>query len=362
MAYLVFNQVTKQYHDQPAAVRDFSLEIRQGEFVSLLGPSGCGKTTVLRMLAGFLEPNAGEIFLAGQPLFSRARGVNVPPEQRQIGMVFQSYAVWPHMTVFDNVSYPLRVKRQAKAEIGRRVAAMLRLVNLSGLEKRYPHELSGGQQQRVAIARAMVMEPAVLLLDEPLSSLDAKLREKMCREIDDIRRRTGITVLYVTHDQHEAISLSDRIVLMHKGGIVQTGSPAEVYERPVNVYTADFLGKANIVTGVLTDQAAKGIGLGDGVFLPVGQIEGCAETKGQPVTLVCRPHHVRLSPADTNGDAAGTVTYCQYFGAWVEYGVRFGEAELRAEASADQFFRRGDRVRVQIQKAIALRPEDHSLV
>lgn len=205
--------------------------MEKGAFVSLLGPSGCGKTTILRMLAGFVEPTQGEIYLQDKPVFSRKRGINIPPEKRHIGMVFQSYAVWPHMTVFENIAYPLKLRKMPKQKISDKVNEAIAMVNMAGLEKRYPHELSGGQQQRVAIARAIVVEPAILLLDEPLSSLDAKLREKMCREIYAIWHRTGITIIYVTHDQKEAMALSDTIVLMKQGEIIQHGSPSDIYEK-----------------------------------------------------------------------------------------------------------------------------------
>ncbi|HEU5319742.1 MAG TPA: ABC transporter ATP-binding protein, partial [Methylomirabilota bacterium] len=217
MAGIQIEGVTKRF-GTVAAVRDLSLEVRDREFVTLLGPSGCGKTTLLRLVAGFMAPDAGAIRVGGQTLSTP--GAVVPPERRGMGMVFQNYAVWPHKTVYQNVAFGLEVRRVGRAEIRGRVARVLELVNLGGLERRYPSQLSGGQQQRVALARSLVVEPGILLLDEPLSNLDAKLRERMRWELKDLQRRTGITFVYVTHDQSEAMALSDRIAVMHQGEVM----------------------------------------------------------------------------------------------------------------------------------------------
>jgi iron(III) transport system ATP-binding protein len=223
------------------AVDDFNLIIRDGEFVSFLGPSGCGKTTTLRMIAGLERNTHGKIFLGEDLVSDPQNKFFLPPEKRHIGMVFQSYAVWPHMNVFDNVAYPLKIQKKSKAEIEKRVFNMLEVVEMEGLEKRMPNQLSGGQQQRVALARGLVMEPKVLLLDEPLSNLDAKLREKMRKDIRDIQKKLKLTVVYVTHDQVEANTMSDKIVIMKSGKIIQVGTPSEIKSKPANDFVRDFI-------------------------------------------------------------------------------------------------------------------------
>ena len=228
------------------ALRGVSFEVGKGELFTLLGPSGCGKTTTLRCIAGLEEPFSGEIVIDGQPVYSASAALFVPPERRNIGMVFQSYAIWPHMTVFQNVAYPL-AKQASRAEIGERVARILDRLSLGALSDRLAPNLSGGQQQRVALARALVAQPQVLLLDEPLSNLDAKLREQMRFELKALQESFGITTVYVTHDQEEALALSDRIGLMHEGALVEVGSPSDLYLRPAHRVTADFLGTANFV-------------------------------------------------------------------------------------------------------------------
>ena len=244
MAGITIESVTKRY-GALAAVKDFTLEIADCEFVTLLGPSGCGKTTLLRLVAGFAVPDEGTIRV-GEEILSTKAGV-VPPERRGMGMVFQNYAVWPHRTVYANVAFGLEIRRVPRAETRARVGRVLELVNLAGLEERYPNQLSGGQQQRVALARSLVVEPSILLLDEPLSNLDAKLRERMRWELKDLQRRTGITFVYVTHDQSEALALSDRIAVMHQGRLQQYGRPRDVYARPANRTVADFMGLVNLV-------------------------------------------------------------------------------------------------------------------
>jgi len=240
MSTVKFSNVKKSYGDVKV-IHDFSLEIKDGEFVSFLGPSGCGKTTCLRMVSG-LETNTGGLIQIDDTVVSDPDNKKIiPPEKRKVGMVFQSYAVWPHMNVFNNVAYPLKVAKTPKAELKKRVDEILNIVELNGLEKRMPSELSGGQQQRVALARGLVAQPKVLLLDEPLSNLDAKLREKMRGDIRKIQQDFGITCIYVTHDQIEAFTMSDRIVIMKDGDIVQQGTPEEIRENPVNDFVADFI-------------------------------------------------------------------------------------------------------------------------
>ena len=250
MATVNIQNVTKAFGDN-VVLREFNATFRDGEFITLLGPSGCGKTTMLRIIAGFEKPTAGEVFIDGT-LVSGGKTF-IPPEKRNIGMVFQSYAVWPHMNVFDNVAYPLSIRHVPKAEIKTSVERVLGIVHLSRYAERFPNQLSGGQQQRVALARALVAEPKLLLLDEPLSNLDAKLRESMRFEIKEIQRKLGITVVYVTHDQTEAMAMSDRIFLINRGEIQQCGTPQEIYNSPVNQFVADFLGKVDFFKGEAKD-------------------------------------------------------------------------------------------------------------
>lgn len=240
MSTVTFESIGKSYGDV-RVVPNFNLRIQDGHFVSFLGPSGCGKTTCLRMVAGLEVPTAGKLLIDSSVVNDPAGGIFVAPEKRRVGMVFQSYAVWPHMNVFDNVAYPLKVAKAPQGEIQDRVQAILKTVELAGLEKRMPNMLSGGQQQRVALARGLVAQPKVLLLDEPLSNLDAKLREKMRVDIRRIQQEFGITCIYVTHDQIEAFTMSDMIVVMNKGEIVQASSPSEIRSRPVNDFVAEFI-------------------------------------------------------------------------------------------------------------------------
>src|SRR5512144_2356056 len=248
MAIVSIRALTKRFADA-AAVNDLDLEIGDGEFVSLLGPSGCGKTTTLRLLAGFLQPDAGEIRVAGNVISSPH--LLVPPERRHMSMIFQSYAVWPHMTVAQNVAYGLRFKRLSRHESEQKVTKLLGVVHLAELKDRYPAELSGGQQQRVALARALVVEPQILLLDEPLSNLDANLREEMRFEIRRLHEEFCITTIYVTHDQAEAMVTSDRIVVLNKGRMVQVGTPSEIFDQPRTRFVAEFIGKTNLIDAVV---------------------------------------------------------------------------------------------------------------
>lgn len=244
MSQLQFESVGKQFQSQGVktwAVQDFSLRINNGEFVSFLGPSGCGKTTTLRMIAGLEENTHGLIRFDSDIVSDPSQKLFMPPEKRQVGMVFQSYAVWPHMNLFDNVAYPLKLKKTPQDQIEKEVSETLAIVELKGLEKRMPHELSGGQQQRVALARGLVMKPRILLLDEPLSNLDAKLREKMRVDIRQIQKKLNLTVVYVTHDQIEAFQMSDKVVVMNQGKIEQVGSPEEVKNKPATEFVREFV-------------------------------------------------------------------------------------------------------------------------
>jgi ABC-type Fe3+/spermidine/putrescine transport system ATPase subunit len=283
------------YGDVPA-VRGVSFSVQPGEQLTLLGPSGCGKTTTLRAIAGLEQPSAGEIRIGGAPVYSSAQGVNIPAEKRGLSMVFQSYAIWPHMTVFENVAYGLRVRRESKAAIVEKVDRALDMVQMRAFAARGASQLSGGQQQRVALARAFVFQPSVLLFDEPLSNLDAKLRGDMRIELRELQHRLGITSLYVTHDLEEALAISDRIVVMRDGVIAQVGSPSDIYNLPRNAFVADFIGSANLIRGRNRgDLAADGL---IALETPAGDIVyGMANGRpaGAELTFSVRTVHLQLS-------------------------------------------------------------------
>jgi ABC-type Fe3+/spermidine/putrescine transport system ATPase subunit len=284
------------------AVDNVSFKVEQGEVVTLLGPSGCGKTTTLRMVAGFEKPNAGEVEIAGRVVVATNRRINVPPEKRDIGMVFQSYAIWPHMTVFENVAFPLNVRRANRQEIKRRVEETLELVGLANFSDRPAILLSGGQQQRVSLARALVYSPSILLLDEPLSNLDAKLREQMRIEIKRLQQQLGFTVLFVTHDQIEAMSLSTRLALMNQGRIEQIGGPQEVYEHPQTPFVEDFLGRILRFRGkIIEKQPGFDLVEFDGlknVQVRVPESVDGAEV-GKRVLVAIRPEDARIKRNDS---------------------------------------------------------------
>jgi putative spermidine/putrescine transport system ATP-binding protein len=289
---LTVTGLVKRYSPQ-VVVGPLSFEVREGEFFSLLGPSGCGKTTTLRCIAGFETPSAGQIMLNGKRLDA------TPPHRRDVGLVFQSYALFPHLTVFDNVAFGLRLRRLGKAEIEARVGSILDLVGLPELAGRYPAQLSGGQQQRVAIARSTVLEPRLILFDEPLSNLDFKLRVQMRSELRELQRRLGKTSIYVTHDQSEALALSDRIAVLSQGRIEQIGSPVEIYETPETAFVADFIGRSNLIEATVVAKAATAIELraGSGLELRAASVD---EPVGTDLLVLVRPEHIRLAvEADT---------------------------------------------------------------
>jgi iron(III) transport system ATP-binding protein len=328
-------------YGKTVAVDGVDLDIGKGEFMTFLGPSGCGKTTTLRMIAGLIEPTEGEISVGGKLLSYTVTQV-VPPEKRNMGMVFQSYAVWPHMTVFENVAFPLRNLKKSKEEIGKRVRAALELVKLDGLEDRYPSNLSGGQQQRVALARAMAIEPDILLFDEPLSNLDAKLREEMRFELKEIQRRIGVTSIYVTHDQAEAMAISDRIAVMSHGQIKQIGKPREIYDSPEDPFTAEFIGLANFFPGKATSE--KTVCLAGRQEL---EIDGCRELNmGADVILSIRPHNIKIYKEvnKTRNELQGIVEKGAYLGDKVDYRVRVGDSILRIQTPPGEVFTEGTKV------------------
>jgi iron(III) transport system ATP-binding protein len=340
MADVVLKGLGKRFGADVAAVRDLSLKVRHGEVVSLLGPSGCGKTTTLRLVAGFLEPDTGEIWVGGRRL--SGPGHAVPPERRGMSMIFQSYAVWPHRTVAENVGYGLKFRDVSRGDAAKRVRDALAMVRLEGLADRYPGELSGGQQQRVALARALVVGPEILLLDEPLSNLDAHLREEMRLEIRRLHEDLDVTTLYVTHDQAEAMVTSDRIAVMKDGRIEQVGTAREVYERPATAFVAGFVGRANLLHGRL--EADRRVRVAAGFVLAVGDAPGAVP--GAPVAVAIRPHRIAVAAATAparaaGGDGAnvldGRVARVVYFGDALDVQVALGEAGalLRCAAPAD---------------------------
>ena len=303
-----------------AAVRDVSLSIAPGEIVSLLGPSGCGKTTTLRMIAGLDQPDAGRIAIGGRPMN------DMPPWKRNVGMVFQSYALFPHMTVAENVAFGLTMRRLAPAEIRGHVEAAMRLVRLDGLGERRPSQLSGGQRQRVALARAIVTKPTVLLLDEPLAALDKKLREEMQVEIKQLQRQVGITTVFVTHDQGEALTLSDRVVVMDGGRVAQIGTPTEVYERPGTRFVSDFIGLNNAVRAIVSAVDATGATVRTAAGRTLRVPGGPPAAAGDAVDLLIRPEKIAVNPRDLDGRQSldGTVAQVVYTGAVTYYHVDVG--------------------------------------
>jgi iron(III) transport system ATP-binding protein len=344
--YLTLENITKVFPSRGSvgeviAVQDVNLEIQKGELITLLGPSGCGKTTTLRMVAGFEFPTEGKISLDGQEINS------LPPHKREMSMVFQSYAIFPHLTVFENIAYGLKVQRINKKSMAERVNRVMDLVHLEGYGDRAPGQLSGGQQQRVALARALVMEPKVLLMDEPLSNLDAKLREEMRTEIRRIQRELNITSVYVTHDQIEAMTLSDRIVVMNQGVIEQIGSPIEIYRFPNSRFVANFIGRANFVDGVVLDQADSKLtvqSLGESITLSNVKRDF---RKGEAVTLIVRPEMIEIKK--TGGLYQGVVRRAVYLGDVIEYAVEIGELSIlgiETDPRVTELFPDGEKVTV----------------
>jgi iron(III) transport system ATP-binding protein len=344
MAVVELQSLTKRY-GALAAVDDLTATIAHGTLVCLLGPSGCGKTTTLRLLAGFADPDRGTIRVGGRTVSEPGR--SLPPERRNMSMIFQSYALWPHMTIADNVGYGLRIRKIERAERERRVAAILDVAHLAELAPRYPHELSGGQQQRAALARALVVEPETLLLDEPLSNLDANLREEMRFEIRRLHDTYKYTTVYVTHDQVEAMTTADVIMVMNRGRVEQTGSPEDIYQRPLSEFVARFIGGTNILRGAkigadLVDCGAVVLRCGDGAFATIGE-----------TAISVRPHDIGLTPLDGAGDdhqpgaAEARVERQTYLGTHRDYQVALADGQsLRVVAPLSIDVPVGDRVRL----------------
>jgi iron(III) transport system ATP-binding protein len=344
------------------AAQDVSFEVPQGKLFTLLGPSGCGKTTTLRSIAGLERPRSGEITVGGQVIYSSGNGVFIPPNQRGLGMVFQSYAIWPHMTVFDNAAFPLQVGKKAfsKAEIRGRVHRVLKVVALDDMADREATKLSGGQQQRLALARALVMEPPLLLLDEPLSNLDAKLRERMRFELKRLQRELGITTVYVTHDQSEALALSHSIAVMNGGHIEQLGAPREIYERPRNQFVADFIGTTNFVRG-----SVRGADSAPGFYRitsEIGELKARGVDSlqaGEEVVLSIRPEDIELAERRQEGENTYEATVDQkvFLGEFVDFQVKIGGRSVQSRAHPSLRTRVDERlfVRIDPEKCVALK-------
>ena len=346
--YLTLDHVVKRFpargrEGEVTAVDDVSLAIERGEFVTLLGPSGCGKTTTLRLIAGFEFPTTGRIVLDGRDL------TNVAPNERDMAMVFQSYAIFPHLSVFENIAYGLKIRRLSAGDIKTRVSRVLAMTDLSGLENRAPNQLSGGQQQRVALARALVMEPKVLLFDEPLSNLDAKLRLQMRHEIRGLQQDLGITSVYVTHDQQEAMAMSDRIVVMNRGRVEQVGSAEALYRRPATHFVADFIGKANFVPGRSLGRVNGQLAVQVWDQTHTVPVPEQPLPDGAPVTLVVRPEAVRLSPTPVG--KPGLVRRVAYLGDHVDYEIEVDGVPLSVvdtDPQRPQIYARNDAVGVEL--------------
>ena len=345
------DHISKIYQDPKTgedfyAVKDVSLDIAPGSFITLLGPSGCGKTTTLRMIAGFESPDEGEIYLGGQAINE------LTPNKRDTAMVFQSYALFPHYNVYDNVAYGLKLRKVPKEEIRRRVTDILALVELSGMEQRMTNQLSGGQQQRVALARALVVEPGVLLFDEPLSNLDAKLRVQMRTEIRRIQQKLGITAIYVTHDQAEAMSISDQIILMRKGVIAQMGTPMEIYYHPNSEFVADFIGECNFLPGVVAASSAQetDVRVGDHV-VTVASDKGAKPD--DDCEIVLRPEAIAIGDS---GMLPCRVELSCFMGSYQNYHVRVGDTLVKIADNCPvnkKIFSVGDTAYISFDKACA---------
>ena len=338
MDQIVLSHVTKTFTTKTlgtvTAVNDFNLTIKEGECFSFLGPSGCGKTTTLRMIAGFEDLSQGEIHLCGKPVSIKSKNLYVPPEDRGLGMVFQSFAVWPHMNIFENVAFPLRVRKVPKAEMVERVQMALKHTSLDGMEKVYPGNLAGGQQQRIALARAIVTNPKVMLLDEPLSNLDPKLRETMRFEIKELQKKFNFTIIFVTHDQSEAMALSDRMMVMDMGNIVQIGTPTELYNRPVNRFVHKFLGQSTFTDVILQD--GKAYAKGDMEQpLPVS----LPESGEREMVMATRPNQIDMNRTE------GYKTKVEkriFLTNYTEYLVRVGDQLLQVQTPHRNAFAQGE--------------------
>jgi len=359
MAFIKIEKLLKKFGTM-VAVNHIDLEIEKGEMLTLLGPSGCGKTTTLRCIAGLEKPDGGDILIDGRPMFSKGF---VPPSQREIGMVFQNYAVWPHLRVFHNIAYGLKLQKLPKHVIKEKVTEALESVGLTGLGRRYPGQLSGGQQQRVALARALVRNPKVLLLDEPLSNLDAKLREKMRFEIKSLVRRMHMTAVYVTHDQAEAMVISDRIAVMETGNIVQVDVPEEIYKKPANRFVADFIGTTNFIPGEISevprDRDLIHVKTEFGQKISCRVFDSAAAVVNQKVHVSIRPEDIEVftkSPEGRDNLFKGTIQHRAYLGNFLYFFVNVDSTMIRVQVAYDVRQKEGEELFLYLnpEKCIAL--------
>ncbi len=352
MAILKVNNLSKSF-GKVKAVREVTFEATEGKVLSLLGPSGCGKTTTLRCIAGFENPDRGEIYLDDRKITS------IPPEKRGIGMVFQNYALWPHMTVYGNLAFGLQIRKVPKPEIDKRIKKVLSMVQLEGYENRYPRQMSGGQQQRIAMARALVFEPEIMLLDEPLSNLDAQLREEMRFEFTELQRKLGITAVYVTHDQAEALVISDKIVILDQGKIVQSGSPKDIYSNPKNKFVAGFIAVTSFINGRIdsfTEEKKKVIVKTDD-GLAIHGFNNSFDI-GQKVSVAMRMNVIKFIQDENKNDKntvnmfRGKIIQSSYLGNIIDYKIKVGNWEVRTNSDAKYNFKIGEEV------TFYLSPED----
>jgi ABC-type Fe3+/spermidine/putrescine transport system ATPase subunit len=351
--YIEVRGLTAAYDDK-VVVKNISFAVAAGEHLSLLGPSGCGKSTTLRCIAGLETPVAGEIVIDGIPVFSSQRRINLPPEKRKLSMVFQSYAIWPHMTVFENVAYALRVQRLREEEVKARVAEVLRMVGMEDYMMRPATNLSGGQQQRVALARSYAARPKAMLLDEPLSNLDARLRVRMREEIKELQHRFNLSTIYVTHDQEEAMAISDRIIIMREGNIEQAGNPLDIYDAPRTRFVADFIGAANILAGALAGTSGSGAALmqvGDALIeCAPGLPPQTPDADGRHLVAV-RTVYPELRRQPVGGDTnqwPATIAQRMLLGDIVSYVVKWAGGEMRVQSFPRDLFEPGEAVHLHV--------------
>jgi len=356
MAILQIVNLTKKFGNV-TAIQEVNLKVEHGEVLTLLGPSGCGKTTTLRCIAGFEKPDRGDVYLDGKEI------THLSPETRGIGMVFQNYALWPHMTVYGNLAFGLQIKKIPKNEINERIKKVLAMVRLEGFEGRFPRQMSGGQQQRIALARALVIEPSILLLDEPLSNLDAKLREQMRFEFRELQKKLGITAVYVTHDQAESLVLSDKVVILNEGKVMQVGTPKEIYSHPSNKFVAGFIGITSFIEGFVESfDREKGyliIRTKDDLII---YGHGSNLSVGEKVAIAIRPEQVKLFKSEIRKEGIrknmfnGEIVQTSYLGDVIDYRIRLGDWVIRTSMSAERAFKVGEEI------CVALSPENIIIV
>ena len=350
MERVIVSDLLKRFGDF-TAVDQICFSIRHNEFFSLLGPSGCGKSTTLRCIAGLEDPDGGLIEIGGRRVFDA--DTNIPPNKRLLGMVFQNYAIWPHMTVYENISYPLRIAKKDSSEIQKTVTRVMETLGIGTLGHRKPHELSGGQQQRVALGRSLAMEPNLLLLDEPLSNLDAKLREEMRVELKTIQERTGTPILYVTHDQLEAMALSDRIAIMKDGKILQCADPLTIYNNPVDRFVFNFIGQSSSVDCEIIEEAAQSVRIAvDGQVIQIPRPPQVPAKK--EASLAVRPEDIELLPYQDAQDVTltGQIRIFLFLGNLIEYRVQLGDSLIQVHSDKSSPYKVGDKVRVHFKKTM----------